>query len=134
MRRVWVDSWQLECCGAPFGVGSKVSWTLKPVDREFLEPILGPAEAARVTDAEDHHGDADADADRTAGVVRSLQAVFCSYELREGASARTPVVGSGVIIDRAAADPFKEHDEGRRFLGYIVGLDTDDAAVRPGRA
>jgi hypothetical protein len=25
---VWVDAWQLQCCGKPFGVGSRVSWTL----------------------------------------------------------------------------------------------------------
>lgn len=121
-----MDSWQLECCGERFAVGSQVSWTLKPVDREFLEPVLGHAQAARLTDAEEHHGDGADDAPAI-GVVRSIHAVFCSYELRAGASHRTPVAGSGVVIERAAAEPRDEHDEGRTFLGYIVDWDPADA-------
>ena len=25
---VWVDSWQMQCCGEPFCRGSQVAWTL----------------------------------------------------------------------------------------------------------
>ena len=127
MRRVWVDGWQLECCGTPFAVGSQVSSMLKPVDREFLGPVLGHAEVALINDAEEHHGDA-VDDPPVAGVVRSIQAVFCFYELRDGANFRTPVVGSGVIIERPAAEARDEYDGGRTFLGYIVDWDTDKAA------
>ncbi|MHA6784578.1 DUF6578 domain-containing protein [Pseudonocardia saturnea] len=38
---VWMDSWQYECCGAPFAVGDRVRWTLQPADLEFLAPPLG---------------------------------------------------------------------------------------------
>lgn len=38
---VWVDEWQYACCGEPFAVGDRVSWTLHPADLEFLAPVLG---------------------------------------------------------------------------------------------
>ena len=28
MLLVWVDAWQMQCCGDPFAVGSSVEWTL----------------------------------------------------------------------------------------------------------
>lgn len=39
---VWVDEWQYACCGDPFTVGDRVTWTLGPADQAFLAPLLGP--------------------------------------------------------------------------------------------
>jgi Family of unknown function (DUF6578) len=36
--RVYVDDWQLECCGDPFAVGDEVAWTLVLSDRHSLPP------------------------------------------------------------------------------------------------
>lgn len=36
MLLVWVDAWQMQCCGDPFAVGSRVAWTLSEPDREWL--------------------------------------------------------------------------------------------------
>ena len=33
---VWVDSWQMQCCGEPFRVGSQVTWTLGAADQDWL--------------------------------------------------------------------------------------------------
>ncbi len=126
MKRVWVDGWQLECCGVPFSTGSKVSWKLKPVDRNLLETILGGSEAARITHAEEHHGDEVAGGGRVVGVVRRIHAVFCRYELpTPEAIAMTPVRFSGVVRQRRVAEGREPPDDDRRFLGYIVDLDSD---------
>ena len=39
---VWVDEWQYACCGDPFTVGDRVTWTLGAADLAFLAPLLGP--------------------------------------------------------------------------------------------
>ncbi len=38
---VWVDSWQMRCCGEPFRVGSQVAWTLSGADPDWLGAMLG---------------------------------------------------------------------------------------------
>ncbi len=54
---VWMDAWQLQCCGQPFNVGSTIDWTLAaPSDREFLASVLGDDLAGTVTHHEEHHG------------------------------------------------------------------------------
>jgi uncharacterized protein DUF6578 len=39
---VWVDSWQMQCCGDPFRRGSKVAWTLRDADPDWFDVMLGP--------------------------------------------------------------------------------------------
>jgi len=47
---VYVDGWQLECCGDPFAVGDEVEWTLTlvpghPMRQELLVDFSGEVEA-----------------------------------------------------------------------------------------
>jgi hypothetical protein len=106
-------------------MGSTVSWRLKSPDREFLGAVLGEAEAPRITDAEEHHGDEEAEETPTIGVVRSIEAVFCQYALRTpDASAMTPVARSVVLQHRRSTDAPQDFDTTRKFLGYIVGLEA----------
>src|SRR4051794_13560809 len=78
---VWMDAWQMQCCGEPFNVGSQVSWSLAAdPGREFLAIVMGDDVAATVTHREEHHGcDPRDNAPKTDGVVRSIQAVRCRY-------------------------------------------------------
>ena len=40
---VWIDAWQMQCCGDPFAVGDRVAWTVSnAVEREWLETLVGP--------------------------------------------------------------------------------------------
>jgi hypothetical protein len=52
---IWMDSWQMQCCGQPFEIGSHVTWTIRAPDAEWVADVLGHAGAARVTAAEEHH-------------------------------------------------------------------------------
>lgn len=41
---VWVDSWQIECCGEQFAVGSAVAWPADPEESSaWLDELDGPA-------------------------------------------------------------------------------------------
>jgi hypothetical protein len=96
---VWVDGWQMQCCGTPFAVGSRVAWTLGEADRDWLETVLSTDVQQTVDMAEDHHGALPADARQTRATVIRIRAVRCRYASRPGHDPRTlyPVSGSGVL-------------------------------------
>lgn len=53
---VWYADWQMECCGEPFELGDRVTWTVEEADdREWLPAALGPDHAVTVTHLEEHH-------------------------------------------------------------------------------
>ena len=101
---VWMDDWQLQCCGDPFAIGSEVSWTVEPTTgdgwHQYLAALLGADPGFTVDAIEDHHD-----------------------QLPAG-TGRYPVDGSGTLIDVRSADGSDESEGGRRFMGYLVQLDA----------
>lgn len=124
-RTVWVDDWQMQCCGEPFAEGSDVEWTVVPVtDTSWYAEILVPDVAASITDREDHHSER-RDLVTVRGVVRSIDAVFCRYRVR--ARVAVPIAGSGVLVSRRSVDGWEDDSTSeppRTFVGYVVALDT----------
>ncbi|MEG9512747.1 hypothetical protein LZ318_03675 [Saccharopolyspora indica] len=127
--RVWVDDWQMQCCGTAFRIGDKVAWTLEPVDRtDMLIELVGQDVGAPVTHVEDHHGRLPADAPTTPGVVTAIHAIFCRSEPRPGGekNARYLVPGSGRLLWLHEADGWEDESActAEHFHGYIVDLDV----------
>lgn len=122
-RIVWVDDWQMQCCGHPFGIGGVVSWTLAPtIDRDFLSLVLGP-DAEAVTDAEEHHSDSTT-LSSIDGVVAGLEAVYCRYNGSSGSDRGPPIARSAVRRRRDRVDGWEPDDGDLRFVGYLVEVDT----------
>ncbi|SDJ55735.1 DUF6578 domain-containing protein [Streptomyces indicus] len=120
---VWMDSWQMECCGEPFSTGDAVDWTVHRPDREWLAKVLGPERAAGVDFAEEHHGDADPEREenRVRGTVTALQYVHCRYA--PGADRTLHAVpGTALLSDVDRAEKWVEDRGEHRFLGYLVRL------------
>lgn len=116
----------MECCGDPFAVGGRVSWSLTPTaDRDWLEATLGPALARQVTHEEDHHGLTESEPNLVEGVVVSIRAVRAHFAMPSPhARAAYPVAGSGRatwVHDSTALA--RDADESRRFVGWVVALD-----------
>ncbi|MFG3439575.1 DUF6578 domain-containing protein [Nonomuraea sp. NPDC047897] len=126
---VWVDGWQLQCCGDPFGVGTRVSWRLRPADRGWLADVLGEA-ADDVQWAEERHGDAGTDGRRVEATVLAITAVRCRYAPVPDEDALYPVRGSGMLSVVKEADKWPPGQGGLEFVGYLVNLDT---AAKPAR-
>jgi hypothetical protein len=128
MLRVWVDSWQVQCCGEPFAVGDTVRWTLlaQPFDEEVFD-AAGRREAV-ATHVEEHHGGAPEDAPLTEGRVRRVLAVTFEHAPVPGAPRTFAwVPGSGRTQVRWRVDGWESelHPDGtRRFAGYLVDLDV----------
>lgn len=122
---MWIDDWQMQCCGTPFAVNSRVSWSTIPVDdHSWYAQFLDPDVAAAITDREEHHSDASR-LNQLARLVREIDAVFCRYQ--DDNSAALPVGGSGELEPRSTADGWEDDDAlgiGRSFVGYLVTVDT----------
>lgn len=124
VRTVWVESWQMQCCGTPFRIGERISWTLARVqDDLFLEDLLGVDRASTITDCEDHHDVApNPDESPTEGEVRTISAVFCDYRpdpARPGPGL-FPVAGTGDVQARDSVDGWEPETEVRKLIGYLV--------------
>ena len=124
--RVWVDNWQMQCCGHPFEVGGEVVWpAIDVVDRDYLSVVLGETEAARVTHAQERHSNPKATMELR-GRVRWIGAVFCRYAPGAGGprNSLSPVAGTVVVEDRRSADGWEPESGGLRFVGYVADVDV----------
>ena len=130
IRRVYVESWQIQCCGDEFALRSKVEWTVvADPDLEFLSAVLGSHEADAITDIEEHHGLMQLRDEPLIGTVHGITAVFCSYAAPSTGKALYPVSGTAVLEPRERADGWEQEDAHTRvFVGYLV--DVDDESKR----
>ena len=122
---VWVDAWQMQCCGEPFHLGSQVAWTLGDADAGWMESVLGTDPRRTVDAAEDHHGQIPEDTPATRGTVTRIRAVHCRCAPVPGSNSRTryPVPGSGLLTDIESADGWTPDRSEQQFLGYLVQLE-----------
>lgn len=115
---VWMDSWQMDCCGTPFQNGSKVSWRLRPsTGMEWLDTALPGRAVAGIDAVEDHHGGSSDQ--QTEATVLSIAAVHCQFEPE-------PVVGSGTITRASVANKWTGEHDGRQFAGFLVTVLVSD--------
>jgi hypothetical protein len=125
-RRVWIDSWQMHCCGEPFQVGQQVTFSTNPaVDQDFLGVVLGEPGAPGVTHYEDHHGLDTEPMANLSGTVELIEAISCRYELRDGVI--YPVAGTTRAVSRDEATGWEpeQREEGLRFVGYVVTVNAE---------
>jgi hypothetical protein len=130
--RVWVDAWQMQCCGVPFAVGQEISWQLsQDVDTEWLTSVLGTDAAEAIRFSYEHHGRLPEDAPHTRGTVLQIKAAHSRYAPAAGENARTlhPVPGSGQLATVDSADGWDTVALNRHFNGYLVDLDVTDAGI-----
>ena len=121
---VWLDGWQMQCCGEPFSIGGRVSWVLQPAgDPDFAAAVLGRELAGTITHREEHHREDSETAPRTTGTVRSIRAASCTYAPRPAdGNSWYPVPGSLSLVDKTAADGREPGDDIVQFVAYLVEL------------
>ena len=119
---IWVDAWQMQCCGEPFSVGSRVTWTLAGADS--ITSVLG--DSVTVHAAEEHHGGVPDGTQPTEAKVTAISAVHCRHAPAHGADQRTlyPVPSSAVLTPLLSADGRTRDRDDLRFVGYLVHLAT----------
>lgn len=130
MALVFMEGWQLECCGERFTVGDRVEWTLQPIEgRAWYSDALGSALADELAFHEEHHGGALQGHPQTAGTVTSIRAAFCRYGSQPGEDPRNryPIAGTGRLERIERADPtdlLARVPSDDQFVGLVIDLDT----------
>lgn len=129
---VWLSSWQQQCCGEAFQVGSSVRWTVQRQDAgdEWAARILGPEWGRRIRFREEHHDD---EVDGViSGTVSAIKVVTCDRvfgvdpQWPDEGQLMLPVNGSGRLRAVQIADPWEPEpsaaDAGWSFDGWVVQL------------
>lgn len=124
---VWVDGWQLDCCGDPFGIGDAVTWLLKPATTSWFVEMLGEEIGSRVSHAEERH-DESAIATEQRGRVVSMRRVYLTMWRHTPQSVTWfPAEGSAELVDvvhTSDADSCAVPDG--ELFGYLVELSLWD--------
>ncbi|MFD4370748.1 DUF6578 domain-containing protein [Streptomyces sp. NPDC058486] len=135
---VWVDDWQMQCCGESFAPGDVVAWRLLEADPEDYADIVGSERAEEIDFREEHHGEGEGRAPTSVEVV-SITEVHCRYGVPPGAKERVnhPVPGTTVLVPVKEADGWAKARPDVSFTGYLVtvraGADGPEGAVARAR-
>ncbi|MFB7515311.1 DUF6578 domain-containing protein [Streptomyces sp. NPDC056144] len=118
---IWVDDWQMQCCGESFGLGDVVSWRLLEVDPGDYADIVGGERAKGIDFREEHHGEGEGRAPTAVEVV-SIVEVHCRFGPLPGATSRVvhPVPGTTVLAPVERADGWAKARTDVNFTGYLV--------------
>ncbi|MET7287622.1 DUF6578 domain-containing protein [Streptomyces sp. NPDC005573] len=118
---IWVDDWQIQCCGESFGPGDVVSWRLLEVDSEDYADIVGTDRAAEIDFREEHHGREEERAPTRLEVLTAAE-VHCRYEVPPGATSDLyqPVPGTTALVPVEKADGWAKSRPDTSFVGYLV--------------
>ncbi|MFI5629324.1 DUF6578 domain-containing protein [Streptomyces sp. NPDC051664] len=132
---IWVDDWQIQCCGESFTPGDVVSWKLLDVDPEDYADVVGGERAAEIDFREEHHGQEEHAPTRLQ--VLTIAEVHCRYEVPPGGTGNVqhPVTGTTVFVPVREADGWAEARPDVSFAGYFVTAERatdepEDAATR----
>ncbi|WP_037859466.1 DUF6578 domain-containing protein [Streptomyces sp. NRRL S-340] len=118
---IWVDDWQMQCCGERFTPGDVVSWKLLETDPEDYADVVGSKRAAEIDFHEEHHGQEEEHAPTWLKVL-TITEVHCRYEAPPGSTGNVhhPVPGTTVLVPVREADGWAEARPDVRFAGYLV--------------
>ncbi|OIJ63619.1 DUF6578 domain-containing protein [Streptomyces mangrovisoli] len=118
---IWVDDWQMQCCGKTFRQGDAVSWTLLEVDPEDYADVVGDERAAGIDFREEHHGQDEGHAPTRLQVL-AISEVHCRYATPAGSSTNVlaPVPGSAVLVSVEQGNGWAKAQPGVSFAGYLV--------------
>ncbi|MFD8074515.1 DUF6578 domain-containing protein [Streptomyces sp. NPDC059718] len=138
---IWVDDWQIQCCGQDFAPGDVVSWKLLEVDPEDYADVVGGERATGIDFREEHHGRGEEHAPTSLEAL-TIAEVHCRYEVppRGTANEYYPVPGTTVLVPVRKADGWAEVRPDVQFAGYLVtarrvtDVSEDASLTEPARA
>ncbi|MFF3787962.1 DUF6578 domain-containing protein [Streptomyces sp. NPDC001933] len=117
---IWVDDWQIQCCGEAFKLGDSVSWQLVEIDPEDYADIVGNERAPEIDFREEHHGQEELPSTRLQ--VLTITEVHCRYEVPSHSTSNVqhPVPGTTELVPVREGDGWAEARPRVRFAGYLV--------------
>ena len=124
----YLSSWEWECCGDTFRVGSTVHWKIertRGID-DHLVTVLGPQWRGRVLYSEGHH-DLIQDGLHVSGTVRSIDVLTTDHDVVNRTLVPIPSGGRlSRVGEMGAWAPGLNHTpHGRMLDGWIVSLELE---------
>lgn len=118
---VWVDDWQMRCCGKTFASGDTVSWNLLEVDPEDYADVVGDERAIGINFREEHHGQ---EGKQTPALLEilTITEVHCRYAASPDSTTNVqgPVPGTTELVPVSEANGWAENRPDVSFVGYLV--------------
>jgi hypothetical protein len=121
---VWIENWEMRCCGEPFSVGDSVDWSALPLSDRSWYAEFGLEKAP--TWIYSAHSDNES---KLRGTVEEIEAVFFRFRVVNRKATR--IAGTGILEHRTHATTFEPHDHWggpKSWCGYLVRLNTDSRA------
>ncbi|MFE6718703.1 DUF6578 domain-containing protein [Streptomyces albidoflavus] len=119
---IWIDGWQMQCCGESFRSGAVVAWQVVEADAEDHADVVGAGRAAEIDFREEHHGGAEEGGASIRVKVGAVVEVHCRYEVA-GDGIGYPVPGSTELVPVERADGWAAERPGVSFAGYLVSAE-----------
>ncbi len=123
---VWYDRWQMDCCGTPFAVGSRICWPVvhqeHPLLPEDLRATLGQWDYDF-----DSHDYREESYYTLCGTVIKIHGVYFCYRLDKRMNAYIP--DSGLVLPTQSVGETPRSQGDARLDAWLVRL--DDVALRP---
>ncbi|WP_182481490.1 DUF6578 domain-containing protein [Nocardioides immobilis] len=121
---VWVDAYEVQCCGEPFTVGLNVTWPMSgQLNIAAFMELTGADTAASVSMAVDRHARRAEDTVDHTGTVTRIERYRCRH-------AQGHVVpGTVEVRPIFEADGWEPEEDGVDFVGYLVTLTDIQRAV-----
>lgn len=124
---VFYDSWQLECCGHPFGIGDTVNWLVLELEQGDLNT---PVDMGKVDYCYEAHSSAWQELFVLQGRVERIQTLYQKYEPHKD-NPQMLIPTGGRLVETQKAQGFEKDMDGLKATGYLVSI--SGPAVRPAR-
>lgn len=107
--RVWLSSWEWDCCGDPFAAGDRVTLNVSREADPWVQEMLGSDLSDGIAAVESHHDDSGPE--QLTGVVTAVHGVTIDHsERRELRAHQWPPErlsrGNGVWATAGSPDPY----------------------------
>ena len=115
MMIIWIDDWQMQCCGDPFNVYDAITWTVVAWDTEVPNFIT----QGHIDYYYENHTD---DFIEITATVEKIQCIYQVFQYDPKVKANVPLYGKLEDYDGELAYGIEQNQEEYQFTGYLVTL------------
>ena len=115
---VWIDDWQIQCCGDPFKVKDTVTWTV-------VKWNFDTSNIKGLDKVDYYYENHDVEDFELIGTVEHIQCIYQKYTLDTKNNVYIPTEGILKDFKKEIATGYEENLNDFQFTGYLVTLNTN---------
>ena len=121
---LWYDRWQMDCCGTPFALGSRVCWPVTVREHPLLPEDLREQLGSWDYDFDSHDNDPERPYYTLWGTVQKIRGVYIFYRQDEERRAWMP--DSGLTLPGYGVGEFPGSHEGARLDAWLAEVAVEE--------